>query len=869
MNNIHPPKWVDHLLEWYCNDEYIDEVIGDLHEFFYERLRQRNAIIARFMYLFDAIRSINELNMKKDYVEYSSSRSLNLMNASFNGFRNLKKRKFITGINLLGFTIGLTCFILFFNFYENESHFDDFHKRGDQIYRITQTGISEGQTYGLALTPFPLGPTLQNDYPEVIQTRLYQTFRKVPFLSLGEGKEAFYEDKLFFTDSSFFDIFTYDLIQGNPTEALKNPGSIVITERLSQKYFGNADPMNQLIWLEGKMPFTVTGVAKNPSDKAHFTFNALAALQNIEDIFRATGNTFPHNGWYWTAVHTYMLMPEDIDESVFRGLLTELKDRHLPENYTHVAGYDIQRLGDIHLGSDLNGEIQPNRKGSDLRLYLIAGVVILLIASINFINVSTSQSTERLKELSVKRIFGASKWQLIAQIMLESGMLVLFAFICSMALSIVLLPYFNQLLETNLLVGDLFTFKACLIYLASVLTIILLAGIYPALHAVALVNIMGPRLGVLARGKFKSPLVRKSLVVLQFTISSLMIFFTLIINNQYSLLINKELKFDMEEVFMIPIKGSSVKDNITAFKQRLLQSPRFLGASTVSDVVGEKTVFGRFTIGDDTEDTPMNMLSVDFDFLKTFDIKLKEGRNYDPEIHSDSNAFLINEDAVRLFENGNWQELGIEDRPVIGVIDDFHFASLFHKMGPLLIRINDDWANFLAVKMAPGDLVASANELAALWSEFDKVQPFDGFYLEEAIQRSYEDESQLRSLLSTFSSIAMLLAILGLFALVNYTVKFRIKEIGIRKVLGASYRDVLNLIFREFDVLFGLACLLSFSIGVYLAREWLMQFPYRIELNAKPFLLTTGILVAITAITIFLSSRRAVLVNPVETLAEE
>lgn len=784
------------------------------------------------------------------------------------GYRSLRRHKALTFLSLLGFTVGLTCFILLFSFYNFETSYDSFHNNYERIYRVNQVSKGQGEAYGIAKVSFPLGPTLVNDYPGVVQTRLYQTFRKTPFLVNRESNTSFSEDKLFFTDSTFFDVFSYKLKIGNPKNVLKNPGSIVLTEETSEKIFGKTDPINKVLWLEGKMPFTVTGVLENVPSNSHLQFNMLASLQNIGQIFEATGNTFSYEGWYWTAVNTYITIPEGTTQDNFDKQLEAFKIKNLPESYDHIEKFYLQPIKEIHIGSNLSGEVSQNRSKSNLLLFLYTGIIILLIVVINYVNITTSQSLGRIKELNVKRTLGASHAQLMFQIISESSIIVTTSFLLSLTFAIFLTPWFNNILSSGLTLTYLVSPTNLLLYLILIVIISISAGLYPAYHTVKIMSNASSNQGVLTR-KNKNSNTKKALVVIQFGVSSLMILFTIVIYSQYKLLMTKELGFDKEEVFMVPIRGSEAKNQITLFKEKLLNSPSIVDVSTLSDVLGQKTVHGRFQINNSQEEVNINMLSVDFDFFKTFDVSLFEGRLFDVTHSTDSIAYVINQSALKLFPNQSWLNGTIDDGPVIGVVHDFHYSSLLEPIQPLLLRINPDWANYLAIKIKPKNTANAIEKVESTWGEFEPYRPLNGFFLNRKIQQTYVNEEQLGILLSVFSMIALILACLGLFSLVNYTVKKRLKEVSIRKVLGSSTSNLYFLLIKDFLKLVIIAIVFSFPIGFFLIRDWLTQFPYKIEISPLFFVISLVASVIIALLSISYSAFKVAYVNPADILHQE
>ncbi len=844
-----PPAWADHLLEWFCQPEYLDEVQGDLHEYYYSKAEQGKIWKYQILYAYHTFKSFNIWNSRQTLtLSHENFRSM-IIKSIIIALRNFKKRKFTTFINLFGFSLGIASCLILSLFFQYEKSYDRFHDEGDQIYRIHQLSKYDGVEEWISKVPFPFGPVLQSEYPEIQQVRLYQTFRKIPVLQPQGSKNAFYEDKLFFADSTFFQLFSFDLIEGQADQVLKAPQSIVLTESTAKKMFGRADVVGETLQFEGKLPLQITGIAKDPPKNAHFTFNAIASLLNIGDIFAATGNSFSYERWFWTAVHTYVKLPPHMDPSTLENQFEDFKDRHQPDSYKDNRTYALRAITEIHLGDNYSGEIEVNRSKNEPFIFLSIGLFILLIAIVNFINLSTSHALERAKEIALRKVLGAPKWYLILQLLVESILITYVALILAIGLAIVVLPYFNQLMGTHLHMGLLWNFQILIYYLLAGLLVGILAGLYPAIHLASFDSTLDNRASALT-GKNKNTFVRKTLVVFQFAVAALLIFSTISVFRQHQYLLKKDLGFETEELIMIPIRGSQVKDQINVFKEELNQSPRILSASTISDVIGEKTVTRTFEIENKEEEQMMPFFYTDFDFSKTFGIEMAEGRTFDKNILTDSTAFLVNEKALVYFSDQKAVDKAMEDGRVIGVIKDFHAFSLRTELSPLAIGINESWAAYLALKVAPGSYSDLVQFLSNKWSEFEPNKPFSMFFLDERIQSIYKNEAYTGKLILVFSILGILVACFGLLGLINFATQTRMKEIGIRKVLGGSAGNIYILFAKNYLTLAVMALMLALPVGYFLMQKWLINFPYRIELTGSLFIWPILIVILLTLLTI-------------------
>lgn len=789
-------------------------------------------------------------------------------------FRTLRKQAGFTFINIAGLTIGLTCCLLLALFIQHELSYDRFHENADRIYRVPENFYEDGQLVeASASIGFPVAQALMDAFPGTLATRFYQTYQKDPLLSYGENR--FYEERFYFTDSTVFDIFTIPFVRGNPETALDAPFSIVLTETMAQKYFGFDDPMGQLLRFEDHLELEVTGVIEDAPTNSHFQYDFLAALQNIDDIFEATGNSFSYEGWYWNPCHTYILLPEAMSQAQFEAQWDYFETSFVPERMQEFLEFYLQPLTDIHLHSELYQELAPNGSMRTVQIFVAIALIILLIAGINFMNLSTARSMHRAREVGMRKVLGAHRGQLIGQFLGESLLLSFISLLLAFSIAQFFLPVFVHLTGQELALG---VFDNPIMLLGGTLFALiigLLAGLYPAF----VLSAFRPVETLKGQAFSSSPaasLLRKGLVTAQFAISIALLAGTAVIYVQLGYMQNKDLGFDQEEILMVPIRGTSIKSNFDSyksFKEELRKIPSVLAASAVSDVVGTDVPVRPF--GAEGFDQPLQIpgLFVDFDFLETFGIEVIEGRGFDRAFETDIHAFLLNEAAVDLT---GWQDEAIGKRMrfgretrVIGITGDFHYAPLRQSVRPLVIAFGPSWYAYMAVRIAPTDVRNTLAALETTWRQFEPARPFEPFFLDEDLDRLYRTEERFGLVFGYFAGLAIFIACLGLFGLAAYTAERRTKEIGVRKVLGASTSSIIGLLSQDFTRLVVFAFIIGAPLAFFGMQRWLEGFAYRIDLTFWPFVLSGVVAFLIALFTVSYQSIRAALRNPIDTLRYE
>ncbi|SFE73454.1 putative ABC transport system permease protein [Chitinophaga sp. CF118] len=787
-------------------------------------------------------------------------------------WRNIRKQKFYSTLNILGLTIGMTCCFLIFMYVRFEQSYDTFHKRGPQIYRVvtdvkTPTELIEGE-----ITSGPMGPNMKTDFPEVLNM-----VRVDPMTMLVQKDgNAFEEANVISADSTFFKVFSFPLIRGNEATALKEPFSVVLTESAARKYFGNADPLGQALQIEGnKYTVKVTGIIKDVPENSHLPFNMIFSMTTAT-IGLKNGLD---NNWGNFGMHTYVLLPAGYDAAKLEKKLSAFMESHIGTRMkTQKMFYTLhlEALKDVYMKSKRPAPV----KGSTTNTYIfsIIAAFILLIAMINFVNLATARATERAREVGVRKAVGAYDTQLKIQFLYETVVLSLIAFVLSLILCQLLLPAFNVLAGKEI-AHNIFKNTDVLWFLVIAIGVGLVAGIYPA----AVLSSYKPV--VVLKGAFHSStkglLLRSGLVVFQFVITIFLIAGVIIIYNQLSYLQNHKLGFKKDQVMVIDFERvENIKDKFMAIKQQISQQPGVKSAAFSSAVPGgfENSAYSNLeTKSGDMQASNINLYFVDFDFVKQYQLKILAGRGFSSDMASDSTqAMLVNESVVSSMGYSKPEDIigkrysqwGREGK-IIGVIQNFNYHSLKKEVSPLTMRIEPGAFSKLSVNVSAGDLTKTMAGLEKVYREYAPNTPFNSYFLDEAFDKEYRGEYRFGRLVLTAVVLAIILATLGLLGLISYIVVQRTKEIGIRKILGASVSNILFLLSKDFLTLVIVALLIATPLAWYVMYHWLQDFAYRISIEWWVFVLAGAVAVIIAIITVSLQTVKAAFINPVRSLKSE
>ncbi|MDX9905159.1 MAG: ABC transporter permease [Bacteroidales bacterium] len=803
----------------------------------------------------------------------------------FNNFirillRGFVKRRVYTVINLLGLAIGLTSFILIMLYVKDELSFDRHYRNSDRIARVCMIYDFGGVGENSASMPFPVAYTLKEEYPDLVENvvRIFN-FQSDRSLVEYEGKK-FSESRFYFADSSFFEIFSQEFIKGDPATALLEPNSVVITEKMAEKYFPGEDPYGKILKYEVNLPLKVTGVVKEPVSQTHFRFDFIASLSTMKKVFNGR---LPQT-WVWNPCWTYILMPEGAQPARLEEKFPAFIQKYYYDAQRESIVMYLQKLTDIHLHSRIDYEIRPNSNYMYVVVLSAIAVFLLLIAAINFMNLATATAGTRAREIGIRKVTGADRMKLTGQFLGESLAMTLLAFVVALILIQAILPSFNDLTGKDIQTGYLAD-PINLAWLAALWLLLgLLSGAYPALFLSSFKPI-----AILKPGMFinsRSGLPRKILVPFQFTISIGLILSTMMIFRQVNFLRNAEMGFDPENIIMVRINQTKVSKDFETFRNELIRNPNIESVTALDDIIGESHNTHEFWFEGmkEKEWRFFPALVVRYDFLQTFGIELVAGRDYNRENKTDpEQALLVNEALVKhMGWASNDEALGKRfhslngDEKIVGVFRDFQPTSFREPAGPFILNMKEKaweinfFMKYAAIRTTGKNNAEAIRYIESKWGEFEKEKPFDYFMLKDELKRLYNDERNLGNLAVAFTFLILFVAAMGLFGLASFMAEKRTKEIGIRKVMGASVFDILKLLQREFTWLIVIAMVIAWPVSYFLVDSlFLQQFALRVPFNIWVFLLSGFFALAISLLIISYRALKASLINPVETLKYE
>lgn len=876
MSHPRPPKFFDRFFCWFCRKEELEIMRGDLYELYEERLHQKNRLWANLMFCLEVLDLCRPFVLKRRPETQTTIMFKTFFKITY---RNFIRQKVYSLLNVSGLAIGLTCFMLIFLYIQDELSFDKMHSNSDRIYRVLEHFESEGVGEHSASQPFPVGPTLKNDFPRQVEevVRLFNFQSPTLAMANKQADKAFNESKIFFADSSFLKVFDYKLLEGNRATALDEPNSVLITPTMARKYFGQEDPIGKLLEFQGRQNLQVTGILEDSPLNAHFQYDFIVSFSSLR--FWYNGN-YPGT-WYWNPCWTYILLEENTTPDQLALQFPDFVDKYFPDFIKEDVTLELQPLESIHLYSRLDYEIQANSDAKNIYIFGAIAIFVLIIAAINFINLSTARATKRAKEVGVRKSLGSAKGQLITQFVFESVVMTFLAVFIAAGIVAVLLPAFNVLVEKAISINALLQVRFVIGAIVLALTVGLLSGFYPAfvLSSFRPVSVLK---GGLVRTQGMG--FRKILVTAQFAISIFLIAGTFIGIQQFNLLQDQETGFDQEHVVMVPVIRSPMGQHYETFRNAALQSPHIASMTGVEEIIGAKHQVGNYRFEGMERSKPFPRFFVLPDYTETMDIELIAGRDYSRDfVTDDSLGLVVNESMVEAMGWGSAEE-ALNKRfyyrnelrgKVVGVVKDYNFVSKHHPIAPLVLDLNrrpgafNLFIKYLAVKVDGRNLQAALSDLEGAWSASLPNRPFDFFFLKDRLNDSYKAEQKLSKITVIFSVLAILVACLGLFGLATFSIERRTKEIGLRKVLGIKTGQIMVLLSKEFVVLIVIAFVLSIPTSYYFLERWLEGFAYRINIEAWPFLAAGMLTFLVAMFTILYHAIKASLINPVDSLRYE
>ena len=800
--------------------------------------------------------------------------------------RGFLKNKLNTWISVGGLSIGLTAFIIIALFINDELSYDKYNKSKDHIYRIA---MDMGPDFNNPLTPMPLAPALNASLPEIDKTVRIVKNRDAKALFVYNDKR-FYETNFMYADSGVVNVFTFNFVSGDPRKALTEPNTLIINKLTAEKYFGTTNALNKIIRIQGENKgYKVTGIIEDLPAQSHFHFDFLLSFSSLSQEHK--------DNWLIPYMFTYILTKPNVSVDGLEKKIGDIVEKNFATQITAKSGMSwsdfqkknghginiyLQPLQSIHLHSNLRVELEQNGNYKNVWLFGIIAILILILSCVNFINLATASASIRSKEIIVRKVVGAVQKNLIRQFLFESFVQCFVSFVISLFLLSCTLPLVNQLTGKELRLFQMFQPILLSIITGTLLLVILLSGSYPAFYLSALHPVK------IFKKSFSShqglPL-RRVLIVGQFTISLALIIGVIIVSRQVDFMNNSDLGFHRNQLIVLPIHANLSPDKKEALKNDILKYKSVQSVTMLNYLPGKEAYENQdvFIPQGKTKEqfVPLWYIRGDWDITKTMGFQLLKGRDFNPQMATDSFAYILNETAVKqlgwklhdavgktLSTFGNGPDDIIQGR-VIGVVKDFHFEDFTNTIKPLLVGVNPHYWWNVAIRIDPKNISSTLSFLRQQWKSFQPDYPFEYYFEDQNFSKLWSSEQKLTVILEVFTGIAMGIACIGLFGLSVFAAERRIKEIGIRKVLGASVSNVAILLAKDFIVLVAIAILIASPLAWWAANKWLQNFAYRINISLWIFLIAGTLSILIALLTVSLQAIKAAIANPVKSLRTE
>lgn len=789
--------------------------------------------------------------------------------------RNLQRYKWYSTLNIVGLALGLSCSALILFYVMFELGFDRYHSKSDRIYRVYQRETGRpflGSDY-FAVVPAPLGKNMESDFPEV------ESSVKISSASdavVGIAGNSFFEGGIFYAEPALFKIFDFRLSKGDLNTALTEPFSVVLSQEIANKYFRNEDPIGKIIRYENKYDLKVTGILKDIPQNSHFIPKILISLSTYEAI----SDYKDEFTWQNSSFYTYILLRQKTNardvEAKLPSFINKYQGKLFEEwGQKEPTQYFLQPLKDIHLHSThINFDVGENNDTKSIYILTCLALIILFTACINYMNLSTARASLRAKEVGVRKVVGAQRFELVKQFFGESLTITSIAALLAVIFILVALPKFSELVQRNFSLSLISATPFVIGFVLVAAIVGIAAGIYPAfvLSSFKSVNIIKGTSQTFLRSRF-----RNVLVVIQFVAAVTLIISSVIVLKQLNFIRTGNMGYNRDQIVVLNLHDKSVQQKAELLKENLLRNPNIVGVTASSllpiDINSQTEVSG-FDENKNGLSIRSYQLYVDSDFLNVYKIPLIKGRNFSKDFSDENNSFIVNETFVKKI--GWKQPIGKtiirnnKEAKVIGVVKDFHMHSLHQQIAPLFIKLRTtDWAPYLSIRIRPDNIASSISYIKKSWSQLIKDNPIDFSFLDESFEKMYNREEKLSEIVFYFTFFAIAIASLGLLGLAAFITEQRKKEIGIRKVLGAKISEVALLLSREFLMLVLIANLIAFPIGYYFMNSWLKDFAYRIDISVWIFILSGSIAILIALATVSYHAVKTAMANPVESLRYE
>jgi len=863
-----PPRlavWFVKRLERY---QINHAIIDDLHEVFTRICREQGLIVACLWYWGQCLDAVI-----KDILFNLRWRCIMFKNYLKIAFRSIKRQKIYSFINIAGFAIGMACCLLIFLYVRHELSYDRYNKDVERVCRIVLD--SRTQTANRVFVPVSpmIAPTLKSDYPQVEYAARAFTFTGS---RLVRKKDTFfYENRFMYADQELFDVLTFQFIHGSQQEALTRPNTLVVSQSMANKYFGNANPLGETLEIN-QQEYEITGVVKDCPENTHLKYDLIASLETLKDWNEMSN-------WYSTMFYTYLKLKPGVNVEEFSSQISRLTDKYIGEqlkSWGSIDHYFLQPVASIHLHSHLRYETEPPGNPVYITIFSFVGLFILIIACLNFMNLSTARSAKRAKEVGLRKVVGAQKLQLIGQFLGESLLVAFLSLGVAMVIARFAVPLLKDLTGISLSFDALLMPGVLLSLIGGAFLVGMAAGLYPAFVLSAFrpaVTLKGVQ-----RAGSRSLDLRTVLVVVQFAISVLLIIGTLTMYKQFFFMKNQYLGFEKEQKLILPLRGGiDIQENFASVKDIFSRHSSVTGVTVSSTVPGRGVSnFAVSLVGeDDTKNQSMFHMYFDDDFIPDYGIDMVAGRAFQKEMKTDfMGAFLINEAAVKAFGWSRPEDaLGKRVRtghggrvnPVIGVTKNFHYRGLQSEVEPLVMEFLPWTFRYITLSIDISDLNETLAFVKSQWKSLWPGHPLEHFFLDTDFDRQYRADEQIGNVFGIFTFLGLFIACLGLLGLASFTAESRTKEIGIRKVLGASVGGIVLMLSRQFTKWVLLANCIAWPAAYYLMDRWLKNFAYRVDIGVWTFVLSGALALVIAFLTVSYQSIKAAAANPVDSLRYE
>lgn len=882
-----PPRRADALLEAWCSAGLLEDIQGDIHELYHKRSHSYGRMVAQLLYWWDVLWFLRPYLLKRSAPYQQARGPIMWRNYLVVAWRTMFKYRMYSTINVLGLAMGLAVCLLIFLFVQDERSYDTFFSDADQIHRVRALFESQQVKSHEAMLAYPAADLLENDFPEIEHSVRLISVGSSPLFVKDDRR--FYEDGFYFADSDFFEVFDLPFLYGDPATALVEPAQVVITSSVAQKYFGETNVVGQTFSYDNRVDLTVSGVIDDLPSNTHFAFEIVASRETLVSLF---GERIMNNlqNWGWPSTYTYIKLNPTADPEVLQAKLPEFMDRNEAQDALSIF---LQPLKDIHLHSHLELEMQPNGDIAQVYTFSAIALLILLIACINFMNLSTARSTLRAKEVGMRKVVGARRGQVITQFLGQSVMMTMLALVLALVFVQLALPGFNEFLDKDLVVGYLSNPLVPLGLLAVGLLVGIGAGSYPAFYLSAAKSLDVLR-GEAARGLGRGR-VRQGLVVIQFAISIMLVVVTGTVYSQMQFAKNLKLGYEKDQVVIVSgLNRIADEDSFETLRTRLLQHSN-IASLTASSIVPTQNLFAgtgfRLPGGDEEEPLFYRIVQVEHNFFDTYGIDIVSGRGFSRDFGADrrlrptddnphvQSSIILNEAAAlkagwspeeavgkTLMQGGDERSITYT---VVGVSADIHFSSVHSEIEPAVFFVDPNGYSSLAVKVATADLSSTLAYLDEAWNAVVPNYPITRTFLDDRFGALYEQEERTGQVITAFAILAIFIACLGLLGLAAFMAERRRKEIGVRKVMGASVRDIILMLSWDFTKLVLVANVIAWPAAYFLANAWLQDFAYRTEIGVMLFILASGVAFLVAWVTVGLQAGRAAVTNPVTAIRDE